>query len=124
MKEEIRTEAKDFVTSGVEKASGQHGINIEVRSDQTYPLHLLEADSRREVLQSGWSLNNGERILTLRYRLHASMLKILWTSNLVPLGTVLWAKGFRSRSLDRQSRPSSCTTLERSAFFYLSADRI
>ncbi len=26
----IKTEAKDFVTTGIEKASGMHGINIEV----------------------------------------------------------------------------------------------
>ena len=31
MDEVIKGEAKDFVISGIEKASGQFGINIEVR---------------------------------------------------------------------------------------------
>jgi hypothetical protein len=30
MEDVIKTEAKDFVISGIEKASGQYGINIEV----------------------------------------------------------------------------------------------
>eukprot|EP00347_Sterkiella_histriomuscorum_P012699 403367559 len=30
MDEDIATEAKEFVTSGIEKASGQFGINIEI----------------------------------------------------------------------------------------------
>ncbi len=49
MKEEIRVEAKDFVTSGVEKASGQHGINIEV-SNLTCTRRTLAKGPHREVL--------------------------------------------------------------------------
>ena len=30
MDDTIKTDAKDFVATGIEKASGMHGINIEV----------------------------------------------------------------------------------------------
>ena len=36
MEETIKIEAKDFVISGIEKASGQFGINIEVRTINKY----------------------------------------------------------------------------------------
>ena len=42
MEDVIKTEAKDFVISGIEKASGQFGINIEVSQHPKNLSYLLK----------------------------------------------------------------------------------
>ena len=80
MEETIKIEAKDFVISGIEKASGQFGINIEVRTINTHWLYnsLLWIINRIKLL---WTFK-AVYLNRFIYRWLVNSWKIKWIDSL------------------------------------------
>ena len=76
----MKTEAKDIISTAIEKASGATGINVEVR------LSILQNNLFHEMLT-----------VSTHYSLPASSLRTAWIVSSVLAGTVLWEKASPSK---------------------------